>query len=95
MTLYGESLEGWAATLLENYDYETGWSAAREWQLSHGPLKPGDRLVPKRPFILGGSYEADNLVAMDGAQAMRKLASLYHQVRDVADGSTLTVKDWI
>lgn len=95
VTLYGPSLEEWAETVLRDYDVETGWSVAHEWQLKHGPLRAGDRLLPKKPFVLGGEYTADNLVAVEASQAMHKLATLYRQIRDVPDGTTLTVKDWL
>ena len=95
LTSYGTSLNEWAQILLADYDSEAGWSAARDWQLQHGPLRPGDRLLPKKPFVLGGGYLADNLVAVENSEAMRKWGTLYHQVRDIPDGSTITVKDWI
>ena len=93
-TLYGVSLEDWAQAVLEHYDYEVGWSAARDWQLEHGLLRPGHRLLPKVPFVLGGGYEAENLVAVESFEAMRRLGSLYHQIRDVSDGKIVTVKGW-
>ena len=94
-TSYGTALDAWADAILKNFDYETGWSAARDWQLKHGPLRAGDRLLPKQPFILGGAYSSENLTAVNARVAMPMLASLYRQIRDAPDGTTVTVKDWV
>jgi len=46
--------------LEEEYDYLTGVAVKKEWEDSHVQLKFGERLCPKKPFILGGGYELDN-----------------------------------
>jgi hypothetical protein len=88
-------LEEWAGKILADYDAETGWSLAREWQQTNGPLPLGHRLLGKRPFVLGGDYSLDNLVAVDGWVAMEKLGYLFNQIKNVPDGNRVTVKGWI
>src|SRR6266498_544226 len=50
---HSSNLEQWAETVLDDYEYETGYPLAKEWQAQHGPLLEGRRLLPKIPFILG------------------------------------------
>jgi hypothetical protein len=95
LTRYSDSLEAWARKLLTNYDSETGWPVARDWQQRHGPLRRGFRLLPKMPFILGGDFVVDNMVEVPAREAMRKLGHLYEQVRGVPDGTPLTVHGWL
>lgn len=38
-----DSFEKWAERILANYNVETGWLLASEWQKKHGPLEPGLR----------------------------------------------------
>src|SRR3972149_311341 len=94
VTNYADDLDRWAQRILSNYDYETGWSLGRNWQRLHGPLKHGSRLLGRKPFVLGGSYVVENLVAVDATDAIEKLAELYSQIKDVPDGSKVTVRNW-
>ncbi|GAA0522425.1 hypothetical protein Ade02nite_81750 [Paractinoplanes deccanensis] len=71
------SLEGWAAEIIEDPEVMTGHPIVREWQATHGPLKPGERLVPVVPFALGGEFAAGNLRALRDVEAMRFYGNLY------------------
>ena len=83
----GTDLEHWAARLLDDYAYLTGHPLAHAWQEAHGKLAPGVRLLPKRPFVLGGRFELDNLYALDAAQGMRLRGDLARQLRGLPDGA--------
>jgi len=89
------SVEDWARKVLEDFPFETGWTVAKEWQEEHGPLPAGHRLLPKRPFSLGGDYVANNLVAVPADRAMQMLGRLYSQIRSIPDGSPTTVRGWL
>ncbi len=54
VTSYAHTIEEWAKRLLENYEEDTAWPLAHEWQVSNGILPPNMRLLPKIPFVLGG-----------------------------------------
>ncbi len=60
-SFFAASIEDWAGRILRDYDYETGFTIAHEWQQRVRPLKFGERLYPKVPFVLGGEFELDNL----------------------------------
>lgn len=81
------SLEEWAKTLLTDYRELVLWPLAHEWQLRHGPLVPGTRLVPKIPFVLGGDYAIENLYVADSERALRFYGHLATQLHDLPDGS--------
>ena len=86
------SLEGWARVVLEDYSYRTGYPLAHDWQLRHGPLQAGQRLLPKIPFVTGGAFEVDNLYAGSDIEGMRFRGSIARQIRDVPDGSQVVFR---
>lgn len=86
------NLEEWAAKILEDYNYETGYQFAHDWQLQNGPLPTGKRLLPKIPFVLGGAYEVENLYAADPLKGMMFRADIWRQIRDLPDGSQVKLK---
>jgi hypothetical protein len=91
---HSSDLDEWASRLLERYNSETGWEAGRDWQLRNHSLPMGSRLIPKMPFVLGGSYVAENLQSSGDWQAMLLYANLSRQIRDVPDGMPVRVSGW-
>ncbi len=93
--LIADSFESFADKLLDDFDVHTGWSVARDWQNENQPLKQGYRLIPSRPFILGGEYVSTEMKEIDMVSAMKKNISLYNQTRTTPDGASVTIKGWI
>ena len=89
---HAPDLEQWAARVLDDYEYETGYPLAREWQVQHGPLPQGQRLMPKTPFVLGGAYDTDNLYAADALTGMKSRADIWKQIRDLPDGAKVRLR---
>src|SRR5215813_6409344 len=87
-----DSLEAWAGVILRNYETETGWSLAHEWQAKNGPLPLGKRLMPKTPFFLGGEYKIENLWAGDPLEGMLFKADLAMQTRSLPEGAKVKLK---
>lgn len=85
----GSSVNEWADILLQNAENYTGWPLAREWQEQHGPLASGHRLVPKRPFVLGGEYRVANLYALDSVRAMNFYGNIAIQMASLPDGASV------
>ncbi len=83
------SLEGWAGELLSDYELLTGFPLAHAWQQENGPIRTGHRLVPKRPFVLGGDYAPSNLYSADAADGMRVRGELAVQIKDLPDGAQI------
>ncbi|WP_086820580.1 hypothetical protein [Allokutzneria sp. NRRL B-24872] len=82
-------IEGWAEMVLGDFEVWTGHPVAHEWQKEHGRLAEGERLTPKIPFVLGGSYELDNLYAASAVEIMAFRASLAAQVESLSDGTEI------
>ncbi|MCC5953162.1 MAG: SMI1/KNR4 family protein [Acidimicrobiia bacterium] len=85
-------LSSWAAVVMGDYDLLTGYPIAHDWQVLHGPLVEGERLVPKLPFVTGGAFEVGNLYASDAVEGMRARAHLAIQIRDLPDGTQITYR---
>ncbi|MGH9568101.1 MAG: SMI1/KNR4 family protein [Candidatus Angelobacter sp.] len=86
------SLEDWAGLITSNYQFETGWPLAHDWQASNGALPRGKRLMPETPFFLGGEYSVTNLWAGDALQGMRFKADIAIQTRDLPPGEKVRLR---
>ncbi len=86
-TAFASSIEDWSEKVLADYDFVTGHTFARSWQLANRPLVPGERLYPVTPFTMGGKYEVSNMRAMKGTALLRFFGDFANQVRDVPDGT--------
>ncbi|HVT12153.1 MAG TPA: hypothetical protein VHE55_07785 [Fimbriimonadaceae bacterium] len=91
-TLLTATVEDWAGLMLREYNVETGYPIAQEWQRLHGRLPVGSRLIPKVFFVLGGEYAVDNLYLLEAAKAMRLRGDLAVQIRDLPDGAKVRIK---
>jgi len=74
---------------LRDYELHTGQRLAHAWQSQNRPLKPGERLVPKMPFVTGGEYAIQNLAAIEASRGMRFRGDLAVQIRDLPDGAQI------
>jgi hypothetical protein len=89
ITFVANTVDEWAGEVLKDYDVLTGYSLAHEWQMRNGSLAPRNRLMPKIPFVLGGEFNIDNLVSIDGARSMRCRANLARQIHSLPDGTQI------
>lgn len=76
-----DSLEAWAALIDQDANLWTGWTLAHEWQERFGAIPVGQRLVPKKPFVLGGEYNVENLVRASDEEGLRARGLLAAQIR--------------
>ena len=70
----------------------TGFPLAHDWQQVNGALRSRKRLLPKIPFILGGQFESNNLVAVDSVEGMRYRGEIWRQIRDLPDGAQIKLR---
>lgn len=82
-------LESWASAILQNHNELTGYDLAHRWQQQYGRISTGQRLMPKRPFVLGGEFEVANVYALPDVDGMRLRGDLAVQIRDLPDGATV------
>ena len=64
-SLFSPNLEEWANRVSAKPNFELGASLASEWHLQNRRLLDFERLVPKQPFVIGGDYVVENLVACE------------------------------
>ncbi|MDH0053185.1 hypothetical protein ACVWWU_002693 [Pantoea sp. PA1] len=87
-----DDLEGWCDAIIRDYDFMTGYTLSHAWQQKNGRLLPGHRLVPKKPFILGGEFDINNLYMEKSDYAMRMRASIALQLKNLKDGESVELK---
>jgi hypothetical protein len=87
LSLIGNGLNEWATAIFDDYDLLTGYSLAHEWQSENGLLSARDRLMPKIPFVCGGEFTLNNLMALDAARSMRCRGNLATQLHSLPDGT--------
>lgn len=85
-------LNAWAEIILNDYPLQTGYPLAHAWQLANGPLPAGTRLLPKKPFVIGGAFAVDNLFAMDAAPGMRLRGEIAQQIAALPDGTEIEIE---
>jgi hypothetical protein len=83
----GDGLDAWAQWLLSDLDLHACRSFATGWQDRHGPLGYDERLVPRQFFVLGGTFDDDNLKVVDAATAMRIRGPVAQQITALPDGT--------
>lgn len=87
-----DTLAEWAPRSPADWRGLTEFELAHEWQIANRPLGPGERLIPKIPFVIGGKYEVANLYAGQIVAAMRFRGDFARQIADLPDGSRVTLK---
>jgi hypothetical protein len=89
METMASNFEEWAELILEDYEVETGYPLAHEWQEKNGYLPVGKRLVPKLPFVLGGEFNISNLELIDAIDGMKLRSKLACKLKDIPDGNKI------
>lgn len=87
-----DGFEEWAGKIIQDYDYYTGYSLAKEWQKKNGPIPKNNRLVPKLPFVMGGEFSLENLYLADSVTGMRDRANIANQIKNLPDGKIIHLK---
>lgn len=83
------SIDEWIVWVMGDYAAVTGYPLAHDWQVAHGPLPPGKRLVPRIPFVCGGEFAIENLGLMSDVQSMRFRGLLASQLLDLPEGAQI------
>jgi hypothetical protein len=89
---FAGNLAEWTKRILDDYKLHTGYPLAHEWQKRNRPLIEGERLFPRIPFVLQGSFTVDNLYALDCVEGMKVLASIATQIRNLPDGARVKLR---
>jgi hypothetical protein len=82
----------WLLKIEEDLDYYTGESLKIIWSSSNEKLEYYERLTPKKPFVLGGKYEIENLYSLDFSSIIGFNSYIAKQIYDMPDGSKISLK---
>lgn len=85
------SLEEWVGVLFQDPEVLTGYPLLDAWKRLRGSLAPGQRLLPKTPFVCGGQFAVENLYCMDEVDGMTFRAQIANQIKDLPDGSQIVL----
>lgn len=88
----GTSLEDWAIWLLDDPDTNGAGAVATRWQDEFGALDHDDRLIAREFFVLGGSFEVQNLKVENSVRAMRIRGPVAAQIHDLPDGAPIRIE---
>jgi hypothetical protein len=84
-----DGLEGWAARLLADPAGEAGWPFAKTWADAHGPIAESWRLTGKRPFVLDGAFDLDNLEQRALPEILEYRGNLATRLHEAPPGAIL------
>jgi len=87
-----EDMEGWADTVLDDWQYVTMHPLVSKWQQINGPLSFKETLVPKRLFVTGGAYEAENLYAVDSVGSINFRGDIALQIKELPGGAKIRIR---
>ncbi|MBB35248.1 MAG: hypothetical protein CME88_07180 [Hirschia sp.] len=91
-TRIAPDIEGWARLMLAKFQQLSAWAVCKQWQDIHGPLPDGHRLLPRMPFVGGGTETADNLLATPLIELIRFYSDLATQIRNMPEGGTIEIR---
>jgi hypothetical protein len=88
------SVSDWVKVLLDDWRYLTGYPLAHDWQDANRPLKQGERLMPRTPFVIGGDYSVENLTAAVDHEAMELRGQIATQIAHLPEGTEIVIRPY-
>jgi hypothetical protein len=82
----------WCKLLIADLDYFTGVNVVGQWTIGKGSLSLNQRLYPRKPFVIGGEYKVDNLIAGSFPDYIKANANIARQIFDLPDGTAINIK---
>jgi SMI1 / KNR4 family (SUKH-1) len=79
----------WIEHIFADTDYLTGVSILQEWKAGEEKLEFGQRLCPKKPFVVGGEYSVENLYNIDIEKNLLYNSHIAKQIHDLPDGTPI------
>jgi hypothetical protein len=90
LTLLAHSIEEWCEQVVADQDFYTGAPVLAAWEQAHGPIRAGNRLIPKRLFMFGGEYHSTNMLSKRDVEGMQLRAQYWRLTKDLPDGTSVT-----
>ena len=90
-TKMADTLEQFFEIILKDFEYQTGWPLAHQWQSTHSPLSVGRRLCPIIPFMANGEFEVGNLFEEDMFNIIAFFSDWHRQTKHLPDGTQISI----
>jgi hypothetical protein len=71
--------------LFNELNYYAGITIVEEWN-EKDLLQPNERIIPKKPFVVGGERELNNLYALGFPEYIEYSADIAKQIFNLKDG---------
>ncbi|MDX2173675.1 MAG: hypothetical protein SFY56_11190 [Bacteroidota bacterium] len=82
----------WVNVILEDINYFTGNSILNLWEEIMLPLEFSEKLVPIKPFVLGGEYHPNNLRPLNFIESIKYNSEIAKQIFDLPDGTEIKIE---
>jgi hypothetical protein len=83
------NFEQWLGILFNDFEYLTGMPYIEAWQEKKHLLLPNQRLVPIKPFVIGGEYVVTNFSVLDFPEYFFYNAHIAKQIVNAKDGTKI------
>ena len=80
------NFKGFVETLFTDIEYYSGRSFILNWNTE---LQFNQRLCPKKPFVIGGEYNSNNLYASTFPKYLEFFADVAKQIHELPDGTPI------
>lgn len=87
-----KNFKEWVDVLLADYNYYTGEQILQEWESLMLPLNSEERLVPIKPFIIGGEYSPNNMKTLDFYKTLEYNGSIARQIFNLPEGTEIQLQ---
>lgn len=91
IAVIAHSFNDWISAFENKLDYYTGAPLMDDWIAEKGPIPPDARLVPIKPFVIGGEFEVSNLHLLPFPQYLSYYADIARQISSIADGTQVKI----
>lgn len=86
-----KDFDNWIQVVFGDLDYLTGRNLLKEWS-KNNRLGYDQRLCAKKPFLVGGEYNTENLYAQFFPTYLSSNANIAKQVHDLPDGAKIVIR---
>ncbi len=87
-----DNFDDWIEKLYSDLDYLTGRNIVKSWLNFNSSFNVGERLCPKKPFIIGGAYKVENLFPLAYPGYIAAYANIANQIFDLPNGTQIKLK---
>ena len=92
ISFIANSFIDWIDLILNDSEFMTGEPYKRDFETKHGPVLLKQKILPIRPFVIGGEYKVENFIAYDFLDLINYNSQIAHQIYNLPDGTKVNIK---